>query len=193
MEVRQPVGGAVASDPELETMGTLLHALQQLDDEARQRVLDWLAAKLGLRAPSSPRQRSSASSSAGDPGDLGTIKAFVNHKSPEDDVTRATTLAYFLTHSKGQSTFKTTDLTAARIAAALASFNTSRAVSHAQRAGYITSAAGRGVYHITSTGEALVGAMPDRENMQAVKSQSKKRKRPATRKRATVKATIKKA
>jgi hypothetical protein len=169
-------------------MSTLLQTLQPLDDEARRRVLDWLASRLGL----SPSTSSIEVGTIASLPERGTIKEFLKHKSPDDDVSRATALAFYLAHHEGKTTFKTADLTTARIDAGLASFNISRAVSHSQRAGYLTSAGGRGVYHITSTGEALVDAMPDQERIRAVKSQAKGRRRPASARRTTRRAALKK-
>lgn len=106
---------------------------------------------------------------------------------PADDVSRVTALAYYLTHGMDQATYKTGDLTKARVEAALASFNMSRAVSNAQRAGYLTTAGGRGTYQVTSIGEALVEAMPDAEAIRKVKGQGTRRRRKSTgtRQRAT--------
>jgi hypothetical protein len=87
----------MAGDRELKAMETTLGAMQPLDAEERQRVLDWLAAKLGLNAPTTPDVASSGETVRLE-GNLGTIKQFLNKKRPEDDVARVTTLAYFLTH-----------------------------------------------------------------------------------------------
>ncbi len=59
----------------------------------------------------------------------------------------------------------------------MANFNMSRAVSNAQRAGYLTTAGRRGTYQVTSTGEALVEAMPDEEAVKKVKAQGTRRRR----------------
>jgi hypothetical protein len=182
----------MAGDRELKAMETTLGALQALDPEERQRVLDWLAAKLGLEAPA-PSDFASSGGAVGDGGNLGTIKQFLNQKRPEDDVVRATTLAYFLTRGKDQATFKTADLTKARVDAALANFNMSRAVSNAQRAGYLTTAGKRGTFQVTGTGEALVAALPDAGAVKKVKEQGRRRRRKSTAtKRATTKGAARK-
>jgi hypothetical protein len=171
----------VAEDRELKAMQTVLDALQPLDPEERQRVFDWLAAKLGLEVGSSSGAPHGDGGGAGPrDGDLGTIKHFLKEKRPADDVARVTTLAYYLTHGKDQATYKTADLTKARVEAALASFNMSRAVSNAQRSGYLTTAGGRGTYQVTSIGEALVEAMPDAEAIREVKGQGTRRRRKST-------------
>jgi len=171
----------VAEDRELAAMETTLGALQPLNPAERQRVFDWLAAKLDLDAP---QQAGGAEADGGadreSGGNLGTIKQFLKQKRPDGDVARATTLAYYLTHGKSQATYKTADLTKARVDAALANFNMSRAVSNAQRARYLTTAGRRGTYQLTSTGEALVEAMPDQEAIKKVKAQGTRRRRKST-------------
>lgn len=167
----------MAEDRELIAMETTLGALQPLDPEERRRVLDWLAAKLGLEAPAPAGDADGAGAAGEGGGNLGTIKQFLSLKRPADDVARATTLAYYLTHGKSRATYKTAELTKARVDAALANFNMSRAVSNAQRAGYLMTAGRRGTYQVTSTGEALVEAMPDVEAIKRVKAQGTRRRR----------------
>ncbi len=166
----------MAGDRELRAMEMTLGALQPLDPDERQRVLDWLAARLGLDVRASVDE-ADGGGRVGAAGNLGTIKEFLKQKRPDDDVARATTLAYFLTHGNNQATYKTADLSKARVDAALKSFNMSRAVSNAQRDGYLTTAGKRGTYQITATGEALVEAMPDADAVRKVKTQRQKRRR----------------
>lgn len=177
----------MADDRELKAMETTLGALEPLNAQERQRVVDWLVARLEFEAP---RLAAGADGegSADDAGgrDLGTIKQFLRQKRPNDDVARATTLAYYLTHGKNQGAYKTADLTKARVEAALPSFNMPRAVSNAQRAGYLTTAGRRGTYQVTSTGEALVEAMPDMDAVKKVRAQgTRRRRKPTGRKRET--------
>jgi hypothetical protein len=69
----------------------------------------------------------------------------------------------------------------------------SRAVSNAQRAGYLTTAGRRGTYQVTGTGEALVEAMPDADAVKNVKERGRRRRRKsASTKRAVTKGTAKK-
>jgi hypothetical protein len=178
----------LAEDRELKAMQTTLAALQSLDVEERRRVIDWLAAKVGLEAPVPLSRRDSGGGADGGSEKRGDIKQFLKQKRPTDDVARATTLAYFLTHRKSQPTYKTADLSKARVDAALTDFNMSRAVSNAQRAGYLTTAGKKGMYQVTSRGEALVDAMPDAEAVKKVRSEGPKRRRkPRGKKRGTTK------
>lgn len=195
MEVRESVGGPGSQDRELKAMESVLGALQPLDAAERRRVLTWLTAKFGVGVSSATTDSATAGGNAPgySPADIGGIKPFVKHKKPGDDVARVTTLAYFLTHRGQKPTYKTADLTKARVDAALPAFNTSRAVSHAQRAGYLTTAGRRGTYQVTSTGEALVEAMPDNARVQEVRAQGgRRRRRSGASTRAAAKATTKK-
>jgi len=183
----------MAGDRELRAMETTLGALQPLDTEERQRVFDWLVAKLGVRTTPAGDTSGDEDATVGGGGDLGTIKQFLKQKGPDEDVARAAALAYFLTHGKSQATYKTADLTKARSDAALANFNMSRAVSTAQRAGYLTTAGKRGTYQITSTGEALVEAMPNADLIKKVKAQgARRRRRSGTKRTKAKKGTAKK-
>jgi len=178
----------MAGDRELKAMETTLAALLPLDPDERQRVFDWLVAKVGVRSSvagaATGTGRGTAGGTTASGGAVsGTIKQFLKDKSPDEDVARAAALAYFLTHAKNQATYKTGDLTTARSDAALANFNMSRAVSTAQRAGYLTTAGKRGTYQITSTGEALVEAMPDADLIKKVKAKGTRRRRRAAPKR----------
>ena len=176
-------------------MQSALAALQPLNPEARQRVLAWLAPKLGLEVAAANDSDRDVDA-PGPTGNLGTIKQFLKLKAPNDDVARVTTLAYFLTHGKNLVMYKIEELSKARVEAALSKFNMSRALSNAQHiAGYVTNAGKHGTYQITATGEALVEAMPDVEAVKKVKTQGKKRRRRSsgTKRPTTKKATGKKA
>jgi hypothetical protein len=174
----------MAGDRELKAMEATLAAMHPLDAEARQRVLDWLAAKLGIKAPQATGGAGGGGdggvAAGGGAGDLGKMQPFVKHKNPGDDVARVTTLGYFLTHTGGKPAFKTSDLSKARIDAKLPDFNVSRAVGHAKRAGLLTDAGKPSVHQTTAFGESLVEAMPDAEAMKNVLAQGKKRRRKRT-------------
>ena len=86
-------------------------------------------------------------------------------------------MAYHRTHGGGESTFTSADLSRAQVEAAIPRFNLSRAISNAQRSGYITSAGKNGIYQITSKGESLVEAMPDKELIKQVRSQRARRRK----------------
>jgi len=173
----------VTADRELKAMQATLAQLLPLKPNERQRVLDWLALKLGVASPAPAP--GAAGGGVGAKG--GGIKQFVKQKGPSDDVARVTTLGYFLTYGKNLATYGYDELSNGRIEAAIAKFNLSRALSNAQRAGYITTAGKHGTYQVTSFGESLVDAMPDAEAIKKVKAQGRRRRKPSTTKRTTTK------
>lgn len=181
----------MATDPELKAMEATLSALQSLSADEQQRVLEWLASKLGLEAPTPLRggdRSDTPMGAAGGTDELGTIKQFLKGKKPDNDVARATALAYYLTHARDKETFTTADLSKARTDAALPSFNVSRGASNARGSGYLTTTGKRGTLKITSVGESLVEAMPDKEAIKKATTQRGKPRRKTTgRKRATKK------
>jgi restriction endonuclease Mrr len=163
----------MAIDRELSAMATVLETMEGLEPDERERVLAWVASRLDIEA----RQSSPiAPEPGGKRTPIDSVKDFLKAKRPANDVARVTALAYYLSEKGGQATYKTSDLSKARIDAALARFNVSRAVSHAQRAGYMTTAARRGSYQITAHGEALVEAMPDATTMQQAALAFKRRR-----------------
>ena|SRR6266545_420650 len=172
----------MATDSELKAMEAALSALQSLSPDEQQRVLDWLASRLGLGDPSSISTRSGSETIVGDSGrgELGTIKQFLKGKRPDNDVARATVLAYYLTHASEKETFTSADLSKARADAALPSFNVSRGTRNARAAGYLTSTGKCGTDKITYLGESLVEAMPDKEGIKKITLQRRKPRRKAT-------------
>ena len=101
-------GVEMAGDAELKAMQATLDALSGLDEEEQQRVVEWLASKLGLDAPA-PGSGMSLPGGGG-PGSAGgaiaDIKAFATAKRPYSDVLRLTTLAYHLTHAGGRKSLQ---------------------------------------------------------------------------------------
>jgi hypothetical protein len=176
---------------EIEAMKVTYKSLSALDDDEQHRVLVWLTAKLGLsQTPQAP----DTGGSTIDASRIGSVKQFIKAKAPDDDVSRVTALAYHRTHVSGEATFTSADLSRTQVEAAIPRFNVSRAISNSQRSGYITSAGKQGIYQITSMGESLVEAMPDRELMKQVRSQgARRRKTNSTAKRAPKKTAGKAA
>jgi hypothetical protein len=176
VEVRQPVAKA-ADDRELRAMRTALDVLEPLDQRERERVLSWLASRLGVEASQSKADQAAATAVNSSTDQRGTVKKYLKEKNPGDDVARATTLAYYLSHAKGITSYKASDLTRVRVEAALPSFNMSTAISHAQRSGYLTTAGKRGLYQVTATGESLVEALPDRAAVRQARAKGMRRRR----------------
>src|SRR5439155_22512377 len=96
----------------------------------------------------------------------GPPKQFVAQKRPTTDTERVAVLAYYLTHTRGTTEFKTKDISALNKEAAQRAFsNTAFAVSNAAQSGYLAPAS-KGAKQITTRGEAVVEALPDRTRVQ---------------------------
>lgn len=95
-------------------------------------------------------------------GEHPTPKAFIAHKKPLSEIERLTCLAYYLTNYRDMPAFKTRDLTKLNTEAAQSAFSNATAFArNADAAGYLAKAGG-GSKQITTKGEAVVDALPDR-------------------------------
>lgn len=124
------------------------------------------------------------------PIDTNTPKAFMVARRPTTDMERVTCLAYFLTHARNTTSFKTKELTDLNMEAAQPRLsNPSATARNAVGYGFLAPAGG-GRKQITPRGEALVKALPDREKVKAALDEYQIRKKP--RKRTARKRTVKK-
>lgn len=108
-------------------------------------------------------------------------KQFILEKKPRTDVDRIACLAYYLTHYRGQSEFKTIDLSSLNTEAAQVKFsNTAQAVDNAAKAGLLV-AASKGGKQLSALGEVYVSQLPDydkaRETMREHRPFRKSRRR----------------
>ena len=118
--------------------------------------------------------------------DGATPKQFMAIKRPVSDIERVTCLAYYLTHYRKMSPFKTIELTKLNVEAAQPMFsNPSVAARNAVQKEYL-SLVGGAKKQITSRGEGLVDALPDREKVKAALSTIPARKRHARRNKRDV-------
>jgi hypothetical protein len=166
---------------EIVAMDAALKALSELQVDEQKRVLAWLIQKLNLsgsvslESQSAPAQPGIARP-AGAVGGV-TAKQFMAQKRAKTDAERITCLAYYLTHFRKIDKFKTKDLTELNKDAAGVPFsNAAVAVNNAARDSYMAPAGG-GLKQITSRGEALVEALPDREGVKAALEAQPARKR----------------
>jgi hypothetical protein len=143
-------------------------ALKDLQVEEKERVITWLLQKFEISRPTLEQNKDSVPNTVVAPivpagVTIGaTAKVFMASKKPKTDVERITCLAYYLTHNNQHPKFKTQDLTKLNTDSAQLPFsNATVAVSNASRSGFI-SPAGAGAKQITSRGEDLVNALPDR-------------------------------
>jgi hypothetical protein len=111
-------------------------------------------------------------------------KQFMAIKQPKSDIEKITCLAYYLTKNRGTATFKTVELTHLNQEAAQAKLsNASFTARNAVGQNYLALAGG-GKKQITTRGEALVEALPDRSAVQEAleKNPMQGRKKPSAKK-----------
>jgi hypothetical protein len=117
-------------------------------------------------------------------------KAFMTAKRPLTDMERVTCLAYYLTHKKGITSFKTRDLIDVNIAAAQPKMsNASVAARNAVQNHYL-SLAGNGKKQITAQGDSVVEALPDRDKVKQALDAHRMRKRRKARQVRKVKGKL---
>ena len=115
-------------------------------------------------------------SSSGEP----TPKEFMLQKRPKTNVERVACLAYYLTHYRDISYFKTIDINKLNTEAAQTKLsNPSYAVRDAVRAGYLADVT-KGMKQLSAPGEQYVEALPDRDAAKEVKPRTSKRSRRKT-------------
>jgi len=100
-------------------------------------------------------------------GDALTAKQFLAQKRHDNMYERVACLAYYLTHYRNTPQFKTRDISKIATEAATKLSNAARDVNDAtSKYNYLVSAGG-GRKQITPLGEAVVEALPDREQVKA--------------------------
>jgi len=167
---------AEGKDPVAAAAKAVNAALEPLEPEERQRVLDAAYTLWSVPRPSVPSQGAAAqvvATPVGGPRASGEAvaspKSFMAQKKPTADVERVTCLAFYLTHHRNTPQFKTRDLIDLNREAAQPKFaNAADAVDNATKGTYkyLTSAGG-GKKQITARGDALVQALPNRATVQA--------------------------
>ena len=108
-------------------------------------------------------------------------KQFLLEKKPRTDVDRIACLAYYLTHYRGQTEFKTIDLSSLNTEAAQIKFsNTAQSVDNAAKSGLLVPA-NKGGKQLSALGEVYVSQLPDydkaRESMKEHRPFRKSRRR----------------
>jgi len=157
-------------DHVLEATNTAYQALKDLKDAEKQQALRFISDRLGVAASGPPPTPPPAAGVGGGAkngvqrnGSTPTPKAFILAKKPQTMIEKAVCLAYYLTHHRGALQFKTKDLSTLNGEAGQAAFTSASVhVNNAAKNKYLT-AAGRGAKRITTLGEALVDALPDRK------------------------------
>ncbi len=175
---------------EVAALGVVLKAVNGLETAQQRWVFDAASTNLGLGTtsvtPSAP-PRAGAPLASPRPGtdDGPGPKDFLRAKNPQSDVQRVACLAYYLSHYRGQPSFKTKDLTALNIEAAAGKIgNASQAVNNATKQSHYLAPAGGGRKQITAFGEDVVTGLPDQTAVKAVESNKPKRRKGGRRKAA---------
>jgi hypothetical protein len=176
-----------AHGEELEVLTQVLSALQKLDSESRERILDTIATFFGVARNSVGAQATTApaDSPRHAPQHIGLFsedrtispKQFILENQPATDVERVACLAYYLTHYRNTPYFKTLDISKLNTEAAQIKFsNATVAVDNATKSNYLVPAT-KGNKQLSALGEQFVLALPDREKARAVMSQGRPRRK----------------
>jgi hypothetical protein len=165
---------------EMQSIQTALEAISSIDESQRQFAINTIATRLGLVAPSLQSGPDSDNQQTnqyrhGTDGLQSTLlnnsnpKAFLASKKPSTAVEQIACLAYFLTYSESKPHFKTRDLTALNTRAAGTTFTNAAQASVAalRQNHYLTPAGKGGLRQITTLGEEVVKALPNRDAVKA--------------------------
>jgi hypothetical protein len=174
-------------------LGTVLGAVDGLEAEEQRWVFAAALSKLGLDnglTRTVPAVGGGAAGlgpgSAAIGGDAPKPKEFLRSKNPQSDVQRVACLAYYLSHHRGQASFKTKDLTALNVEAAGGKIgNASQAVNNATKQSSYLAPAGGGKKQITALGEDVVAALPNQAAVKTVEANRPKKRRGGKKKGGT--------
>jgi len=163
---------SAAIQQEFQAIQTSLEVLEPLDQVQRQFAISMILSRLGMSAstslPGAPPSTPPAGGGAADAARLSnvTAKEFIKSKAPSTDLERFVCLAYYLTRSPETSSFSTRDIRRLNTEAACQDFaNAAATATNAVKQSKFLSLAGGGKKRITTRGEALVEALPDREKV----------------------------
>jgi hypothetical protein len=155
---------------DFEVLSTIVGALKQLEPDAQRRVLQSVQTFLGLQPHHGTTSRGedtirpSGTFLDQDFSRDRTLspKEFLRDKEPVTDVERVTCIAYYLTHYRDTTHFKTIDISTVNTEAAQPKLsNATVAVDNARGRGFLVPAS-KGSKQITAAGEKFVELLPDR-------------------------------
>lgn len=160
---------------EFKAIQTALEVLEPLEQPQREFAVAMILARLGM----AKAEGGLHSGNAGRGGALGTggsaaltpaalktmtAKDFLKLKTPATDLERFVCLAYYLTHARDTAQFTTRDITKLNSEALGPDFsNAAATATNGVKQSKFLSRAGGGKKRITTLGEAVVEALPDRQ------------------------------
>lgn len=157
---------------EIDALKKIDEALEQLTPEEKQRIFNFLASKHSLTfntvskggGGSAVGNGVVANASGNGQENITDIKQFLAAKKPHGFYEQVTCVGYFLEKTQGVENFNTKDITVANTAARATKIpNPSLYVNHCQNTYGYFSNVGSGKKAMTTRGEALVEALPDRD------------------------------
>ena len=181
--------GEEEAPAEVDALGKVLAALQELDDRQRGWVINSAVSNLSITSAAAPAGAASGSGGLpstsntpaggaglpGTPGNREHARAFMRQKAPESDVLRIACRAFCLYRFKSTPTFKGKELKQVNLDAAGPKINFARAIDNAtRRSGYLAGAPG-GKKQITGLGEDVVEALPNQERVGEVEATATRR------------------
>ena len=160
---------ATENDPELQAITAIVGALKPLDDDGRERVLDYALRRLGLRAVDKRRKETEllpgepVAARAEQPGSatIHDIRTLREQKEPKSAIEMAALVGYYLAHLSPEVD-RRADITSADIRKYFHDANfplpesPSMTLVHARNAGYFDVGATKGSYRLNPVGHNLV-------------------------------------
>ena len=172
-----------------DALKSVIAAINDLEPQMREWVLQSAASMWQIRMnPAPPLDPQGAASSSGlalgqANGDVASalsrkdVRAFIRLKKPETDVERVACLGYFLAKTAGAPGFTAKDVKQAHIDSGGSAINLPRALDNATRGAKYLSSRGPREKQLTTLGEDVVEALPNREAVNLLKQKpARKRK-----------------
>jgi hypothetical protein len=170
---------------EFDAIRIALEVLEPLNEAQRTFAITMILSRLGLSSlqptgaiSSTPQFAPSAPGPMGSAGSSLTPKDFLKSKNPATDLERYVCLAYYLTHYRNAQSFSTRDVIKLNAEAFANDFsNAAATATNATRQSKLLSRAGSGKKRITTRGEALVEALPDRTKVKEAQTSGTPKRR----------------
>lgn len=173
---------------EMAAIQKALEAISSLSEDQRQFAVETIVKRLNIQVTGIKSTDVQAQDSHSNHQTIDkkiSPKQFMAQKKPTTEVEQIVCLAYYLTHFRDQPSFKTIELTKLNTEAATPKIsNPTRSVDNATKQNFYLAAAGNGKKQITSFGEDIVKALPDREKVKLVISEGKPKKAKRTAQKA---------